>query len=193
MSTQKQQVTSVDVSVRAFAREDILPLVDYWTKNSEEFWRQRGVDKGKLKPREEFIASYEKSFAENGGIPTLVTILLYQQAIGIHGVSHVVENESGVFHAHIWRDEDRHKGVGIYSYLKAAEHFFNAFNLQKIIFKTPKINRGPNRLKEKIGIPAIGDTVFDAPIMISPTPATLYELDRELLQKLKIKHRILTA
>ena len=189
-SEQKPQVTSVDVSIRPFARADILPVVDYWTGNSEEFWRQRGVDKAKFKSRDEFIAGYEKSFLEKGGIPTLVTILLNGEAVGIHGVSDIVQGESAVMHAHIWREEHRHRGIGIYSYLKAAEHFFNAFDLKKIIFKTPKVNQGPNRVKEKIGIPAIGETVFDAPMMMGPVQATLYELDRELLQVLKARHKI---
>ncbi len=47
-----------------------------------------------------------------------------------------------------------------------------------------------NRIKEKIGIPLIGETVLDDPILIAPLEVNLYELDRELLIKLKEKHQI---
>ena len=61
-------------------------------------------------------------------------------------------------------------------------------NLKKIIFKTPIINIGANKVKEKLGIPKIGETLFESPILFAPLEANLYELDREMLKKLKEKH-----
>lgn len=190
MAVNFQPVTGTDVSVRAFLRDDIAPLIEYWTGNSEEFWRRLGVDKAKLRSRDEFNEAYEKSFRETGGVPYLATILLRGRPVGCHTLTHLVPHESAVFHAHIWREEDRRRGIAVYSYLKGAEFFINTLGLKKIIFKTPKLNHGANRVKEKIGIPILGDTIFDGPILISPLPANLYELDAQLLRTLKAKHGI---
>lgn len=190
MIKQAKPVSAADVSVRVFQHEDIAPLVDYWTGSTEEFWRLRGVDKAKLKSRDQFIAAYEELFESKGGVPSIATILLRGQAVGVHSLTDIVPGDSAVFHAHIWHEENRHRGIAVYSYLKGSEFFFNTLGLKKIIFKTPKLNLGANRLKEKIGIPATGDTLFESPVLFAPLPATLYELDHEMLRKLKARHGI---
>jgi RimJ/RimL family protein N-acetyltransferase len=182
-----------DIVIRNFQPEDIVPLVDYWTGNSEEFWRVRGIDTSKIKPRSEFIALYEKAFQERGDLKNFATIVFRGIAIGVHGIAEVVENESGVFHAHIWNDAHRGQGIGIFSYLKAADFFMKKFALKKIIFKTPKINISANRVKQKIGIPCLGDTIFESPILIKPLEANLYELDETLLTQLKRKHGLTSS
>ena len=179
-----------DILIRAFQKEDIEPLVGYWTGNSEEFWRIRGIDKLKLKSRSDFISVYEKAFRETGEVQGLATILYRGQSIGIHSLTDIIEHESAVFHAHIWSEVHRGLGIGVFSYLKAADFFIEKLKLKKIIFKTPKLNLAANRVKEKIGITCIGDTVFESPVLIAPLSANLYELDKVLLEKLKVKHAI---
>lgn len=184
------QINSEDVSIRDFLPEDIKPLVNYWTQSSAEFWKIRGVDKLKLPSEKEFTERYQDAFQNFGGVKTLAVIVFQGKSIGVHSLTELVENENAIFHAHIWDDENRKLGIGFYSYIKAAEYFIQKLNLKKIIFKTPKINAGANRVKEKIGIPCIGETVFESPILFSSLDANLYELDRELLVKIKLKHQV---
>ena len=106
----------------------------------------------------------------------------------MHTLTDLVENENAVFHAHIWDEENRKLGIGFYSYLKAADFCMVKLNLKKIIFKTPKISSGANRIKEKLGIPCLGETLFESPVQFTPLEANLYELDRDLLNKLKDRH-----
>lgn len=179
-----------DVIIRPFQIEDVLPLVEYMTDSSEEYWRKRGVDKSKLRSREESIANYLEEFASNGEVSKIATILLNMKAVGIHNLSELQVGDSAVFHAHIWKPENRRRGICTYSYLKAADYFFDKFRLKKLIYKTPKLNLAPNRLKEKIGIPLVGETIFDWPTLLSPLPANVYELDPKLLEQLKAKHGI---
>lgn len=190
MTEKRKQVLGSEVQVRDFVPADIAPLVNYWTESSEEFWKVRGVDKSKLKSREEFISVYEKLFKEEGSIPTMATILLRGVPVGTHTLTSLVPNESAVFHAHIWQEDNRRQGISVYSYLLASEFFMNKLSIKKLLFKTPKINLGAHRVKEKIGIPALGDTVFESPVLFSPLPAIFYELDRELLLLLKRKHGV---
>ena len=179
---------STDVTIRDFLPEDIIPMVNYWTQNSAEFWKVRGVDKEKLNTEGEFTERYKNAFLNNGGVKTIAVIQFFGKAIGVHSLTDLIENESAVFHAHIWDEENRKRGIGFYSYLKATEYFMVKLNLKKIIFKTPIINIGANRIKEKLGIPKIGDTIFESPILFLPLEANLYEFDRDMLKKLKEKH-----
>ncbi len=182
------KVLPADIDVRNFTHRDIEPLVKYWTENSEEFWRARGVDKAKLKPKDEFTAVYEKALLEKDDIRNAAVIVFRGDPIGVHALTDIVENESAIFHAHIWYENYRGLGIGVFSYLKASEFFMKKLNLKKIIFKTPKINKSANRIKEKIGIPCLGDTIFEAPILIEPLKANLYEIDEKILSCLKNQH-----
>lgn len=78
----------------------------------------------------------------------------------------------------------RSKGIGYYSYPLSMDFFMKKMNFNKIIFKTPKINIAANKIKTKLNIPCLGDTIFDATVLIKPMEANLYEVDRELLDKL---------
>lgn len=106
------------------------------------------------------------------------------KAIGIHGVTHVIDGESAIMHAHIWYPEYRQKGIAYFSYPLAMDFFMIKLDLKKIIFKTPKINIGANKVKQKLQIPYLGDTVFDGPVLLKPLAANLYEVDRVLLKQL---------
>lgn len=115
------KVSSDDIDIRNFTYGDIEPLVKYWTKNSEEFWRARGVDKAKLKSKDEFTAVYETMFLEKGDIWNAAVIVFRGNPIGVHALTDILENESAIFHAHIWEENYRGLGIGIFSYLKASE------------------------------------------------------------------------
>lgn len=178
-------LTPADVEIREFRPEDIVPVVDYWTANAPEFWHARGIDPAKLLPREAMLAGYETAFRERGGVKMTVVIVYQGRAVGMHGLTEVVEGESGIFHAHLWDAASRGKGIARVSYVKACDWFMDSLGLKKLIFRTPKLNPAPNRVKEKIGIPKIGETLLDLPMLKEPLPANVYELDRALLDKLK--------
>ncbi len=173
-----------DISVRNFAFEDIAPTVSYMTENSSEYWLERGVDLAKMKPKKEFLEHYRAKLESLGDIPSNCTIAYKGQAIGLHSLSHVAQYDHAIMHAHIWSAELRNKGVGYYSYPLAMDFFMKKFNFKKIVFKTPKINIAANKIKEKLQIPCLGDTVFEAEVLIKPLEANLYEVDRTLLDQL---------
>ena len=173
-----------DIGIRNFNHEDIAPTVSYWTENSSEYWLKRGVDLAKVKPKEEFLAHYTEKLESSGDIPSHCTIAFKGQAIGLHALTHIAQYDHAIMHAHIWSDEHRNKGVGYYSYPLAMDFFMKKFNFNKIIFKTPKINIAANKIKEKLQIPCLGDTILEASVLIKPLEANLYEVDRNLLDQL---------
>lgn len=143
------------------------------------------MEKSKLKAKDDFIASYEKAFDENGGIPQIAVILLYGKPIGVHTLTELLPENHAVFHAHIWDEQHRRQGVGVISYIKACDFFMHTLKLKKILFKTPLINRGAIRIKEKLGLEPKGSILFEAPILIKPLEANLYEIDSNTLEQLK--------
>ncbi len=179
-----------EVVIRKFLEIDIEPLASYWTEGPDEFFTSRGVNRAKMKSKLECISSYKKAFAEECGIRDICTIVFRDRAVGVHTLTHLIEETEAIFHAHIWKEEDRKIGIGEISYIKGMDFFFETLKLKKIVFKTPKINIGANRLKQKLGIPCLGETIFDVPILIRPLSSYLYEVDKLLLDQLKKKRGI---
>lgn len=58
-----------DISVRNFTYGDIIPLADYWSKSSADFWVERGVDVSKLKSKDELVSIYTEKLNTVGGYP----------------------------------------------------------------------------------------------------------------------------
>jgi RimJ/RimL family protein N-acetyltransferase len=73
----------------------------------------------------------------------------------------------------------RRKGIGFHSYPKALKIFFERFNLQKIVFNTPAQNTGAIKVKEKLGIPYIGEEVIRFDIIKEGTLGKTFEITRQ--------------
>ena len=178
------KITSEQIAIRNFLPNDFSALADYWTNKSAEYWASLGVDKSKMKSREQFLDFFNETYAKLGDVPTVGVIELSGKAIGVHTLTELKEGVSAVMHSHIFEPEFQRKGISFFSYPKAMKHFFNKFKLEKILFKTPKLNVGANKAKQKLGIPILGETTFESPISLGVIPAYLYEVDLELVEKL---------
>lgn len=97
----------------------------------------------------------------------------------LHSYTSTLTEKGDLRHACII--EFQGKAIGNHSLTDLVENDHGVFHARNI---------GANRLKEKIGIPCLGDTIFDAPILIAPLEANLYELDQDLLKALKKKYHI---
>jgi hypothetical protein len=90
-------------------------------------------------------------------MPNLV-ILYDNMPIGVNLFNQIIEGDSALFHAHIWNADFRKKGISSYTYPNASLIFMERFNLKKVIFKTPALNIGALRVKEKLGLMPLGKT-----------------------------------
>jgi RimJ/RimL family protein N-acetyltransferase len=172
------------VSVRDLTEEDIPYILDYWFHSPPGFIESMGVDPSKLLPEPEFKKFLLEKIRANRELPASklnVQIILYEQRpIGFHTLGPLEENESAVFHAHIWNPEYRRRGIGMFSYPAACRVFFKRFNLKRILFKTPLQNTGAIRVKEKLGIHCIGEeTVVNLGILKDGTYTKVFELQRQ--------------
>jgi RimJ/RimL family protein N-acetyltransferase len=171
------------VSIRDITTEDIASIADYWFNSPPGFLEQMGVDPEKLPSREDFEMNLIEKCSTNSGLPksklNAVAIMFDGGPIGFHTLNPVVEGDYGIFHAHIWNPEFRGRGICVLSYPKACRLFFARFDLKRILFKTPVQNRGAIRVKEKLGIPCVGEEVVGFGIIRDGTSAKVFELKRE--------------
>lgn len=172
------------ITVRNALPTDFEIIANYWTGNSEEYWKALGVDRSKISTKEEFLNRFAKTYSEVHDLPMVCIICDDGVPVGLHSVTHPIEYESAVMHAHIFSSTNRKKGISYYSYPQAIDLFIKKLNLKKIVFKTPKINIGANKAKLKLGIHCLGETVFDAPILFKPLEANLYEVDCQFVAQL---------
>lgn len=166
-----------NISIRELLQSDIELICNYWFGQSSSYWTDLGVDISRLGTRENYSAKMNTDFIKSNGIQEIAIILLNGEPIGHHSLTHHIENESAIFHTHIWSSAHRKQGIATISYPKACCYFFQTLRLKKIIFKTPKINIGANRLKEKLGIKKIFETIYDGPLLLRPLEANLYEIN----------------
>lgn len=183
------KATFADITIRSFTPDEFEPLAAYWTDSSAEYWASLGIDKTKMKTKEQFIEQFNDQFNKLGEVKTVCVIEYKGHSIGVHTVNNIVDSVSATMHAHIFDEEFRRKNVAYYSYPKAIDYFIKKLKVEKILFKTPIINVGANRVKEKLGIPCLGDTIFESPIALKTLPAKFYEVDRKLVDQLLLKIR----
>lgn len=112
------------VSVRDLQPEDIPMVLDYWFRSPPGYLESRGVDLNKM-PIEDSLKEMLEGKCRGMGPKTAVTILYKNVPIGIHTLTPLVENEYGVFHAHIIRPEFRGRGIAAKSYPLACKGFSN--------------------------------------------------------------------
>jgi hypothetical protein len=176
------------VKIRDMESKDILPFKNYWYRSPEDFIRRMGVDPDKMLPESEFENSLNNVIAKNTtnivSKLEFLTIELDGHPVGTHSVGDLIEGETAIFHAHLWKPEARGIGLCTYTYPRAAEIFMNRFKLQNLLFKTPIVNKAANRIKEKLGIAASGEEVLDYSFMFPGTIARVYSLSRSDLASL---------
>jgi RimJ/RimL family protein N-acetyltransferase len=166
-----------DIQVREFSGDDIAGFLDYWYDSDPAFLKSLGVNPGKLPNRHKMREMLELDIrrqGQGGNRPSaLLAIALKGRTIGVHELTHLRARpggggtgfESGVMHAHIWRPEHRGRGIALVSYVRAMQEYFRRFRLDAVLFESPVHNRGANRIKDKLGIAATGESTMRWPLL----------------------------
>lgn len=170
------------ISLRDLTESDLSLLLDYWFRSPIVFFEKLGVDWSKMPPEAEMKKTLLEKLRENENrkkskLPVLV-ITYDGQAIGAHTINPLIENDHGIFHAHIWRPEFRRRGIALHTYPQALKIFMERFNLERILFKTPIQNQGAIRVKEKLGIRYLGEETINFSIIKDGTRAQVFEVTR---------------
>lgn len=176
------------VAIRDCIIPDIGMMMDYWFRSPPGFIEAMGVDPAKLPPESEMAAGHRAKITSNKVLPesklNAVTITYEGSPIGIHTLNPVTEGDFGIFHAHIMDPVFRGQGIGRRSYPLAVRFFMERFNLQRILFKTPKQNTASIRVKELLGIREIGEEAIGYGLVKEGTIARVFELRKDELERL---------
>ncbi|MBC7692839.1 MAG: GNAT family N-acetyltransferase [Methylotenera sp.] len=168
------------ISVRDLSEQDVPLMLDYWYRSPPGFVERMGVDLSKLPTEAEMARGTLQNITDNCLLSTsklhALAITCDGRTVGVHTLFPLIEGDHGIFHAHVWNPTFRNRGLGLRSYPKACQVFFERFDLKRILFKTPVQNIGAIRVKEKLGIPCIGEELIDFGIIRAGTRAKVFEL-----------------
>lgn len=176
------------VEIRNIQLADVPQMTKYWYESPPGFIESLGVDPKKMKTPDDFRAFMEDRCKAPENKRTGLVILFEGQPVGQHSVNPLVEGDYGIFHAHIWDDQFRRRGIGLKSYVLASKLFMDRFDLKRMLYKTPRQNIASIRVKEKLGMRFIGEEAIGFGIVKEGTIAKVYEATRDeithLYQKL---------
>ena len=176
------------ISIRDLQPSDVPNITDYWFRSPPGFIEAMGVDRSKFPSEHDFIASLESKICSSRSAPQptagVLAIVRDEDLVGFHTLNPIEKGDHGVFHAHIIRSKFRGQGICMTSYPLACHKFIHRFDLKRILFKTPIQNIGAIRVKEKLGIPSIGNETISFGIMKDETPSQVFELSRARAEQL---------
>ncbi len=178
------------ITVRDLHESDIPWILDYWFRSPREQIESMGVDWAKF-PEEAVMRQnlLEKCHSNQALYQSKLNALIVERdgiPVGFHTLFPYIEQDFGIFHAHLFRPGDRRQGISSRSYPLACRVFMERFELKRILFKTPSQNRGAIRVKEKLGIRHIGEESIGFGIIREGTSAQVFELARHELDALFI-------
>src|SRR5690349_15818628 len=124
-----------DIRVTDFAAADIPGFLDYWYRSPRGHLMAMGVSPEELPREKRMREMLEINIEENRSSPVskqaILSIKLRDRTIGVHELTHIVSSTSGIMHAHIWDGAHRGMGIGLVSYVKAMQIFFERFGLKE--------------------------------------------------------------
>lgn len=173
-----------DVEVGDLESGDVEHILRYWYESPPDYLQSIGVAPERLPGRRKMQEALALKVARREMVPTMLIIRFRGESIGVHELTHIESGVSAVMHAHIWREDDRRRGIGAVSYVRAMERFFALHRFDRIVFETPRANRAANRLKQKLGIEPVGSGTIYLPIMTQPMETTRYIVQASDLPRL---------
>jgi RimJ/RimL family protein N-acetyltransferase len=182
------QISLDDVELRDLGPDDVEPYVDYWHNPENTALDALGIDRAKVYPAKKMREMLALTIASNAKLERsqqpIVCIVFRGRTIGVHDLTELGPGDSAVMHAHIWNQEFRGLGIGLVSYVKAMELYFERFALETIRFETPKVNAGANRIKAKLGLEPRGSGLFNLPMLKHAVETNTYVVERAMLPEL---------
>lgn len=189
------QTLADDIRTADFTRDDVDGFLAYWYDGEASSLSAHGVDPTRLPSRAKMREMLEWNLERNAMRAVtqnpILSIKLGTSTIGVHELTHLVPapggragHASAIMHAHIWRAEHRGRGFGLVSYVRAMQTFFERFELECVLFESPATNPGANRIKEKLGIRAVGTGEIRLSMLGAPLATRTYEVRRTELPAL---------
>jgi len=141
------------LSVREMIVNDIENIVDYFVDADADFLKAMGADKRKLPERKAWIkklkAELEKPYEEKKFYE--IVWLIDNQSVGHSSINNINFGESATMHLHLWKGNNRKKGLGVEFLKQSIPYYFEHFKLEKLICEPRAENIAPNKVLRKVG------------------------------------------
>lgn len=143
----------MNLSVREMIVNDIENIVDYFVDANAAFLKAMGADKRKLLEREAWIkklkVEFEKPYNEKEFY--YIVWLIDGQPVGHSNINSISFGKSATMHLHLWKGNNRKKGLGVEFLKKSIPYYFEHFKLKKLICEPRAENIAPNEVLQKVG------------------------------------------
>lgn len=174
------------LSVREIQHKDIQPLSDYWFKSDPEFLVNMGVDLSKMPTREQWEQMLEQQIRQSyKEKQSYCMIWLFEnEPVGHSNINRIIFGEEAYMHLHIWKKDNRTKGMGLQFVKLTLPYFFRNMQLKKICCEPYALNPAPNRTMEKLGFDLTKEYVTIPGWINYEQPVKHWELSREKFRQL---------
>lgn len=140
--------------VRSLNLDEHWKVIEYFHNASSLFLETMGVDRSRVIPKEEWYKIMEEEFRKELSRRQFYFIgWEYNGAlIGHSNINKISFGSHASIHLHIWQQDYRERGLGVWFFKHSVDFFFKAFELSKIICEPYAENRAPNRVLQKLGL-----------------------------------------
>jgi RimJ/RimL family protein N-acetyltransferase len=169
------------LSVREIQQEDIEAIINYWLNSDPAFLEGMGVDLKKMPTGEQWkemlTDQINQPYQEKKSFYTIW--LVDGKAIGHCNVNKIIFGQEAFMHLHIWKNENRQKGIGAELVKLSLQWFFKNLNLKNIYCEPYALNPAPNKTLEKLGFEFIKSYTTTPGWINFEQPVNLWELSYE--------------
>jgi RimJ/RimL family protein N-acetyltransferase len=141
------------ISVREMKENDIELVVEYFINAAPEFLLEMGVDPNKLPGKEKWIGILKRDLKKHNKEKENYYIIwqIDDKAIGHSKINKIKFGKEAHMHLHIWKKENRQKGIGLQLLIETIPFYFGNFELQELICEPYSLNPAANKTLVKLG------------------------------------------
>jgi RimJ/RimL family protein N-acetyltransferase len=141
------------LSVREMRREELFMVVDYFINSDAEFLIEMGAQKEKLPSRQGWLNKLHNEFDKPVEQKEYYYILWLNngQPVGHTNINFIEFGETAKMHLHLWRPNQRKRGMGEVFLRNSISIYFDKFDLQTLVCEPYAKNPAPNKILPKLG------------------------------------------
>jgi RimJ/RimL family protein N-acetyltransferase len=141
------------ISVREMKENDIEQIVEYFSKATPEFLLGMGVDPNKLPSKKKWIGILQRDLRKKNNEKENYYIIwqIGEQSIGHSKINKIKFAKEAYMHLHLWRKDNRQRGIGLQLLKETLPFYFRNFKLQELICEPYSLNPAANKTLVKVG------------------------------------------
>ena len=147
------QLNETVISVREITKDDIEPLINYWTSADDIFLTGMGVDLNKMPGKDACHEMLSEQLSQQYNQKKSYCIIwqVNGKPVGHSNVNKIIFGEEAYMHLHIWNEPIRKKGLGFKLIGMTLPFFFEKLELKKLYCEPYAQNPAPNKTLAKAG------------------------------------------